>query len=356
MSFLSRKATGKLRVAVLGASGYSGAELVRALLGHPGVELTALGGDSTAGKKLSALYPSLRGVDLELEKLDAASLKGRVDFAFLCLPHVQSMALGAPLVRAGIKVVDLSGDFRLKDTALYEKFYKHAHSETELLKEAVYGLPELHAAEIKKARLVANPGCYTTTSILGVYPLLKAGKIKPNSIIIDAKSGVSGMGRKLAEAGQFVEVYDNFSAYNVGGGHRHIPEIDQELSLASGSKINVSFTPHLLPLSRGILATIYADLEESADEEALIKITRDFYASAPFVRVYAKGELPSLRSVRGTNFCDIGLKVDARCKRVIVISCTDNLGKGAAFQAIQNMNLMQGWPEDEGLGFSALTT
>jgi N-acetyl-gamma-glutamyl-phosphate reductase len=353
---LSRKATDKLRVAVLGASGYSGAELVRALLGHPFVELAALGGDSTAGRKLSELYPSLRGLDLELEKFDAAALKGRVDLAFLCLPHVQSMVLGAPLVRSGIKVVDLSGDFRLKDAALYEKFYKHAHTEPELLKEAVYGLPELHASDIRKARLVANPGCYTTTSILGAYPLLKAGKIKPDSIIIDAKSGVSGMGRKLVEASQFAEIYDNFSAYSVGGGHRHIPEIEQELSAATGGAVSVSFTPHLLPLSRGILATIYADLVEKADEEALLKITRDFYAAAPFVRVYGKGELPSLRSVRGTNFCDIGLKVDSRCKRAIIISCTDNLGKGAAFQAIQNMNLMQGWPEDEGLKFSALTT
>lgn len=356
MSSLLKETMAKLRVAVLGASGYSGAELVRVLLAHPHVELTALGGESTAGKKLSALYPALRGLDMDLEKLDAVSLKGRVDLAFLCLPHVQSMAFGAPLVRAGIKVIDLSGDFRLQDTARYQQFYGHAHAEPELLKEAVYGLPELHAAEIKKARLVANPGCYTTTSILGAYPLLKAGKIKANSIIIDAKSGVSGMGRKLVDAAQFVEIYDNFSAYNVGGGHRHIPEIEQELGKAAGASLHVSFTPHLLPLSRGILATIYADLNAEADEDELLKLFRDFYEGAPFVRVYERGQLPNLRSVKGTNYCDIGLKVDARCKRVIVISCTDNLGKGAAFQAIQNMNLMQGWPETEGLNFSALTT
>jgi N-acetyl-gamma-glutamyl-phosphate reductase len=356
MNSSSKETMGKLKVAVLGASGYAGAELVRILLRHPKVEITALGGDSTAGQKLSKLYPALRGFDMELEKLDAAGLKGRAELAFLGLPHVQSMATGAPLVKAGIKVVDLSGDFRLKDAKVYEQFYKHAHGETDLLKEAVYGLPELHRDEIKKARLVANPGCYTTTAILGLVPLLKAKKVVPSSIIIDAKSGVSGGGRKLVNEFQFVEVYDNFSAYGVGGVHRHIPEIEQELSLAGGAELKVSFTPHLLPLSRGIFSTAYADLSAAATEAELLEIYSKAYAGHPFVRVYPAGELPTLRSVRGTNYCDIGLKVDARTKRVIVVSCTDNLGKGAAFQAIQNMNLMSGFGETEGLDFSALTT
>jgi N-acetyl-gamma-glutamyl-phosphate reductase len=342
----------KLKAAVLGASGYSGAELVRVLLRHPQVELTALGADSTAGKTLRQLYPALGPAgELPLEKLDPASLKGRADFAFLCLPHVQSMAVAAPLIAAGLKVVDLSGDFRLKDAKLYEQFYKHPHSEPALLKEAVYGLPELHRAEIKKARLVANPGCYTTTSILGLAPLVKKLKVRAGSIVIDAKSGVSGGGRKMVNEYMFVEVVDNFSAYGVGGTHRHIPEIEQELGGAS-----VTFTPHLLPVSRGIFSTCYAELEAKAGEAELLALYGDFYKGEPFVRIYAQGELPTLRSVRGTNFCDIGLKVDARTGRVIVVSCTDNLGKGAAFQAIQNMNLMCGFGESEGLDFSALTT
>ena len=342
----------KLRAAILGASGYSGAELYRALLRHPRAEVVATGGDSTAGKTLGSLYPALGTAgERVLEKLDAESLKGRADFAFLCLPHVQSMAVAAPLVKAGLKVVDLSGDFRLKDAKVYEQFYKHAHGELELLKEAVYGLPELHSAEIKKARLVANPGCYTTTSILGLAPLVQKLKVRPGSIIIDAKSGVSGGGRKLVNEFQFVEAFDNFSAYGVGGVHRHIPEIEQELGGAG-----VTFTPHLLPVSRGIFATCYAELESKASEAELLALYQAFYKDSPFVRIYAQGQLPNLRSVRGTNDCHIGIKVDARNGRVIVISCTDNLGKGAAFQAIQNMNLMCGFGEADGLDFSALTT
>jgi N-acetyl-gamma-glutamyl-phosphate reductase len=342
----------KIRAAILGASGYSGAELYRALKGHPQAEVTAVGGDSTAGKTLREIYPALAGLgDVALEKLDAAALKGRAELAFLCLPHGQSMNMAAGLIEAGLKVIDLSGDFRLKDAAAYEKYYQQSHSQPALLKEAVYGLPELHAAEIRRARLVANPGCYTTTSILALAPLLRAPGIKPGSIVIDAKSGVSGAGRKLSESSQFVEVYDNFSAYGVGGTHRHIPEIEQELLGQA-----VCFTPHLLPLSRGILATCYAEPLRPAREDELLAAYREFYKDAPYARVCAKGTLPTLRSVRGTNFCDMGIKVDARTGRVIVVSCSDNLGKGAAFQAIQNMNLMCGFGESEGLEFSALTT
>jgi len=341
-----------LKVAIFGASGYSGAELYRVLRAHPRAEVTALGADSSAGVPLNALYPALGPEGSpKLEKLDPAGLKGRADFAFLCLPHVQSMDVAAPLIAAGLKVVDLSGDFRLKDASAYAKYYSHVHSQEALLAEAVYGLPELHSAEIKKARLVANPGCFTTTSILALAPLLQRLKVRPGSIVIDAKTGVSGGGRKLTQSFQFVEVYDNFSAYGVGGTHRHIPEIEQELG---GQR--VTFTPHLLPLSRGIFSTCYAELEPSADEEELLALYRDFYKAAPFVRVYPQGELPTLRAVRGTNFCDLGIKVDARTGRVIAVSCTDNLGKGAAFQAIQNMNLMCGFGEAEGLGLSALTT
>lgn len=337
----------KLRAAVFGASGYSGAELVRTLHSHPRAEIAALGADSSAGVDLASLYPALRGAKLpKLEKLEAATLQGRADLAFLCLPHTQSMGLVPGLLDAGLKVIDLGGDFRLKDAALYEKFYGQAHTAGQLLPEAVYGLPEVNGEAVKKARLVANPGCYTTTSILGLLPLAKSGKIGAQSIIIDAKSGVSGSGRKLSQSSQFAEAYDNFSAYKVGGVHQHIPEIEMMLGA------QVTFTPHLLPLSRGIFATCYVDTTLAEDE--IFALYQSAYAKAPFVRVYPKGELPTLRSVRGTNYCDIGLKLDARTKRAIVVACTDNLMKGAATQAVQNMNLMFGFDEAEGLNFSAL--
>jgi N-acetyl-gamma-glutamyl-phosphate reductase len=349
---LSNAATAKLKIAILGASGYAGAELLRVLAAHPRVEVTALGGESSAGKKLNELYPSLGKLgEGRLEKLDAAGLKGRAELAFLCLPHVQSMAVAGPIVKAGLKVVDFSGDFRLKDAKLYEQYYKHAHGETGLLQEAVYGLPELHGPEIRKARLVANPGCYTTTSILALAPLARRGKLKPGSVVIDAKSGVTGAGRKLQEHTQFAEVYDNFSTYGVGGGHRHVPEIEQELG---GQR--VTFTPHLLPLNRGILATCYAEVEGGAEAKALHALYTEFYASAPFTQVLPLGQMPTLRNVRGTNLCQLGLAVDSRNGRLIVVSATDNLGKGAAFQAVHNMNLMSGFEETEGLSFSPLTT
>lgn len=340
----------KVRAAILGASGYSGAELVRALLKHPRVQLVAVGGDSSAGESVASLYPALRSLtDLKFEKLDAAGLKGRADIVFLALPHTQSMAHAPGILEAGMKVIDLSGDFRLQDGAAYKAFYKHDAASAELRAKAVYGLPELHKSAIAKASLVANPGCYTTTSILGLAPLLAAKKVKLDSLLIDAKSGVSGAGRKLSAGTQFVQDYDDFSAYKVGGVHQHIPEIEQELGALAGQSVTVTFTPHLLPLTRGILATCYASLSAPATVEELLKLYTDFYAQAPFVRVYPAGELPSLRASRGTNYCDIGLSVDARAGRVIVVSCTDNLGKGAAFQAVQNMNLMMGWDETEGL-------
>lgn len=342
-----------LRVAVFGASGYSGAELVRLLARHPHARIAALGGDSAAGQGLAALYPALRGLDLPpLEKLDAAGLKGRADLAFLALPHTASMGVTPGLLQAGLKVIDLSGDFRLRDPAAYEAFYKKPQTEAALLKEAVYGLAEVHGAKIKGARLVANPGCYTTTAILALYPLLKAGLIRPEGIVIDAKSGVSGAGRKLSEATAFCAVNGDFSAYKAGGVHQHIPEIEQELGAAAGAPVTVSFTPHLLPLNRGILCTSYA---ASAAQSAaqLLEALASFYAGRPFVRVLPEGQLPSLRPVLGTNCIDIGAVLDVRAGRAVVLSATDNLVKGAAGQAVQNMNLMMGWPETAGLEWSA---
>ncbi len=340
----------RVRIAIIGASGYSGAELVRLLARHPHVTVSRLGAESAAGKELSELYPALRGLPLpKLEKLGAAELAGACDLAFLALPHTESMKLAPALLAAGLKVVDLSGDFRLQDRAAYAAFYKAEHSEPGVLAEAVYGLCEIHAERIARARYVANPGCYTTTAILALYPLMRAGLLKADSVIIDAKSGVSGAGRKLSAATQFCEVDGNFSAYKVGGTHQHIPEIEQELGAAAGQKVTVSFTPHLLPLSRGILSTAYAAPAQALDEAALQACLADFYRGKPFVRVLKGAELPSLRAVVGTNMIEIAARFDARAGRAIVFSATDNLVKGAAGQAVQNMNLMLGLPEIAGL-------
>jgi N-acetyl-gamma-glutamyl-phosphate reductase len=343
-----------LPVAVVGASGYSGAELVRLLARHPLARITALGANSEAGKPLSALYPALRGLDLPLlEKLEPGDLAGRADVAFLALPHTESMKSAPGLLAAGLKVIDLSGDFRLADKAQYEAFYKHPHTEPGLLAEAVYGLCELHGVKVAGARLVANPGCYTTTSILPLYPLLKAGWIQPQGIVIDAKSGVTGAGRKLSAGTQFCEVDGNFSAYRVAGAHQHIPEIEQELSAAAGQAVTVTFTPHLLPINRGILATSYGMMVKPGTEEALQACLADFYRGKPFARVLKGGELPTLRAVVGSNLIEMAVKLDARAGRAIVFSATDNLIKGAAGQAVQNLNLMMGWPETAGLDLIA---
>jgi N-acetyl-gamma-glutamyl-phosphate reductase len=340
----------KLRVAIFGASGYSGAELLRYLARHPRVEIVALAADSSAGKSLDELYPALRGLKLPvLDKLDAASLKGKADLVFLALPHTESMKLVPEMLAAGLKIIDLSGDFRLADASQYPEWYKVEHLAKGHLGQAVYGLSEVHGDLVKKASLVANPGCYTTTSILALYPLMQAGWLKPGSIIIDAKSGVTGAGRKLTQSNAFAEVDGNFSTYKVGGVHQHTPEIEQELSEAAGQKVTVTFTPHLLPLNRGILATSYGDLAKPGEAKDLLKTLADFYSGKPFVRVLTDGSLPTLRDVVGTNLFEVGLKVDARTQRAIVVSATDNLGKGAAGQAVQNMNLMFGFEETAGL-------
>jgi N-acetyl-gamma-glutamyl-phosphate reductase len=345
----------KLRIAVFGASGYSGAELVRLLSRHPRVRVTHLAAASSAGKALSELYPALRGIDLpKLQALEPETLKGQADLAFLALPHTESMKAAPKLLAAGLKVIDLSGDFRLQDTDDYEAFYKHAHEEGGLLKEAVYGLAEIHGEQVKGARLVANPGCYTTTAILALYPLLKDGLISPEGIVIDAKSGVTGAGRKLQDSTAFGTVDGNFSAYRVGGSHQHIPEIEQELSVAAGKDVTVVFTPHLLPLNRGILSTAYAGPAKALKAEDLVDCLKSFYAGRPFVRVLEPGQLPTLRSVVGTNLIEIGAAYDERAKKVIIFSATDNLVKGAAGQAVQNLNLMFGWPETDGLDLTAL--
>ncbi|MGH7442555.1 MAG: N-acetyl-gamma-glutamyl-phosphate reductase [bacterium] len=342
------------KVAVVGASGYAGAELSRLLARHPGVRLTALGADSAVGKAPEELYTALRGLGLPAyRKLGPADLADNA-LVFLALPHTESLALAGPLLDEGVKVVDLSGDFRLGDGAQYEAFYKHPHDRPDLLKEAVYGLTEIHGAAVAKARLVSNPGCYTTTAILALYPLLRAGLIRPEGLIIDAKSGVSGAGHKLIRSSQFCEIDANFSAYKVAGSHQHIPEIEQELSAAAGVSLKVTFTPHLLPLNRGIFATSYGIAAADTDEAALQACLEDFYRAKPFVRALKGLDMPNLRNVIGTNLIEIAVRFDARAGRVLAFSATDNLLKGAAGQAVQNMNLMLGLPEGAGLDLSAL--
>lgn len=337
-----------IRVGILGATGYAGSELVRLLMQHDGVELTMLTSKSYEGQKISEIYPSLKGVcDIALSSAEPEKVREACDVVFTALPHGASKEVIPKLYELGLKVIDLSGDYRYNDQTVYEAWYKQPHSSPELLAESVYGLPELHRDEIKKTRLVGNPGCYTTCSILGLAPLLKNGVISAKHIIIDAKSGVSGAGRGLGIDYHFCECTENMKAYKVAT-HRHTSEIEQELSLLAGEDITLSFTPHLVPMKRGIYATIYADLKENKTKEELLAMYHEFYKDEPFVRIYDEG-LPESNHVAGSNFVDIGLCVDERLGRVIVISAIDNLIKGAAGQAVQNMNLLCGFEETKGL-------
>lgn len=335
-----------IRVGIIGVTGYAGAELVRILCGHPSVEIVHAMSKSYAGQALAELYPSLRKVkDLICEDVEPEVLKRDCDVVFTALPHGASAALIAKLMEASsLKVIDLSADFRYRDSQVYRQWYGLEHCAKDLLQEAVYGLCELHREDIKKARLIGNPGCYTTCSILGAAPLLAKGLIRPDSIVIDAKSGVSGAGRKLVIDNHFCECTENTKAYGVAK-HRHTSEIEQELSLLAGQEIVLSFTPHLIPQKRGILATIYGSLQEPKTTAELLEIYQEFYKDEYFIRIYEEGKLPETNHVAGSNFVDIGLVADPRTGRVIVISCIDNLYKGAAGQAVQNMNLLFGLAE-----------
>jgi N-acetyl-gamma-glutamyl-phosphate reductase len=333
-----------LKVGIIGASGYTGVELARILSSHPEVELTVATSRQYAGKPLSEIFPNLRKrVDLICENLPAEELVERADFFFTAVPHKTAMDLVPSLLEAGKKVVDLSADFRLRDVAVYEQWYQ-AHSSPELIEEAVYGLPELYRNQVKDARLVANPGCYPTSVTLGLAPLLQKKLIDPTTLVIDSKSGTSGAGRSASVGSLFCEVTDGFRAYKVGGTHRHIPEIEQELSVLAGQPVSVSFTPHLLPISRGILSTMYATCS-GASEQEIQQLYEESYADEPFVRVCPAGTFPATQHVRGSNCCDIGIKLDPRTGRIIVLTAIDNIAKGASGQAVQNMNLMNGFDE-----------
>ncbi len=338
-----------IRAGVLGATGYAGIETVRVLSGHPDCEVVMVVSQTFKGRKISDVYQSLRGVcDLVCEELSVEEAARRCDVVFTALPHGASKEVIPALYGAGLRVIDLSGDFRYNDVKVYEQWYGQPHSAPELLKESVYGLCELHRGEIRNTRLVGNPGCYTTCSILAMAPLVKNGMIDNSSIIIDAKSGVSGAGRGLALDYHFCECTENMKAYKLAT-HRHTSEIEQELSLLAGEEIVLSFSPHLVPMKRGIFATCYANLKEYHSAAELLELYRDFYRGEYFVRVYDEGELPESNHVAGSNFADIGLVVDKRLNRVIVVAAIDNLVKGAAGQAVQNMNLMFGLDEKTGL-------
>lgn len=347
----------KAKVGVLGASGYTGAELVRLLLRHPRADIALLTADRRAGQEMRTVFPQFSPFDLpRLVSIDSVDWKAAgLDLIFCALPHATTQTVIKEIFAAtpDVKVVDLSADFRLHDVQAYAKWYGHEHLAPELQKEAVYGLVEIHRREIRKARLVANPGCYTSCAQLPLTPLLKAKAIETDEIVIDAKSGMTGAGRAAKEAMLFSEVSEGFHAYGVGH-HRHMAELDQEFSLAAGKDVIVSFTPHLVPMNRGILSTIYVRGRRGKTPEDLHAILADFYAKAPFVHVLPFGETPQTRHVRGSNMTFIGVVKDRIPGRAIVISALDNLVKGASGQAIQNMNVVLGYPETMGLEQVAL--
>ena len=341
----------KTRVGIINVTGYVGIELARLLCRHPGVDLVSVTGRSAAGQKLGKVFAHLAGIDLTIE----AKL-GEVDLAFSAMPHGESAAEVIPLLDRGLKVVDMSGDFRLKDAQEWKQWYGHNHPAPDLIKKAVYGIPELHGEEIMKTQLVANPGCYSTGAILALAPAAAAGIIEPD-IIVDSKSGVSGAGRTLKLTSHFCEVDEDVCAYAVEG-HRLMPEIVQEIGLINqGPAPKITFMPHLMPMNRGILSAAYATLKmdrviDSNPREYVKRIYRNFYADKPFVRMVE--EPPHTKQVQGSNFCHIFTTVDARTDKMIVLSVIDNLVKGAAGQGVQNMNLMLGLPETMGLDAPAM--
>ncbi|HRY28458.1 MAG TPA: N-acetyl-gamma-glutamyl-phosphate reductase [Elusimicrobiota bacterium] len=338
-----------INVSVVGATGYTGAELLRILLNHRHVKVKHVTSESSAGKRIDEVIPSLRKkYDLVLEKPDIARLAKESDVAFFALPHGVGGRAIAEFLRHGKKAVDISADFRLKDVKAYEKWYGVEHPAPDLLKKAVYGLPELWRERIRSAALVANPGCYATAATLALLPLLRHKLVDEDSLIVDAKSGVSGAGKKLSSMYHFSEVTENFQAYAVAH-HRHTPEVEQTLSETTGRPTRITFVPHLVPMNRGILAAAYATLKKKTSAAAVRAVFENDYGREKFVRLLAGEEWPQTKNVAHTNYCDINLKVDERTNRVVVLSALDNLVKGASGQAVQNMNLMFGFDEGEAL-------
>lgn len=337
-----------IRTAIIGATGYAGAELVRILSGHPEVEISAVTSRQYAGVRIDQVYPAFSGVvDLVCEAYSADRVCERADVVFMALPHRLPMSFVPDVIKRGKKVIDLSADFRFNDAAIYESVYQ-PHTAKELLGSAVYGLSDIYYEQIREAALIGNPGCYPTSVLLPLIPLIRKGWLDLSNLIADSKSGVSGAGRSLALGSHFCEVAESFKAYKVAA-HRHNPEMDAVLSREARSAVSITFVPHLVPMSRGMLTTVYATPASDFKAQEIADCYAAAYAQRPFVRLCLEGRLPDTRYVRGTNFCDIGFKLDERNNRLILISAIDNLVKGAAGQAVQNMNIMLGFDETAGL-------
>ncbi|HOB28803.1 MAG TPA: N-acetyl-gamma-glutamyl-phosphate reductase [Bacillota bacterium] len=338
-----------MKVAVLGATGYAGCELVRLLHQHPRAEIEYIGSRSHVGTTYHLVHPQFfRAFGLELQPPDLNLIPDPVELVFCALPHGRSADLVPDLLAAGKRVIDLSADFRLRNPALYETWYGRVHPAPDLLSKAIYGLPEVNREVLPGAALVANPGCYPTSVLLALAPLANAGWIDWDSVVIDAKSGVSGAGRSPRQAFHFPECTESVKAYRVGD-HQHIPEIEQLLSHLSSEAVTITFTPHLVPMIRGILSTIYLRLRQNCNPGQIDQLYEQFYDGHPFVRLLPPPQLPETRFVRGSNFCDLGWRFDQRTGRLVILSAIDNLVKGAAGQAVQNMNLLFGLPEETGL-------
>ena len=338
-----------IKAGMIGSTGYAGGELARLLLQRDDVEILWYGSRSYVGQKYASVYPNLfKIVDENCQDDAIKELADQVDVIFTATPQGLCASLIDEEILSKVKVIDLSADFRIKDQAVYEKWYKLEHKSPQFLDEAVYGLPEVNREKVKTARLIANPGCFPTCSFLAVYPMVKEGLIDPNTLIIDAKSGTSGAGRGAKTDNLYCEVNESIKAYGVGT-HRHTPEIEEQLSYAAGKPVTISFTPHLVPMNRGILVTAYASLNGTVTEEEARAAYEKYYQNEYFVRLLEPGAVPQTRWVEGSNFADVNFKIDPRTNRVVMMGAIDNMVKGAAGQAIQNMNLMFGLPEQTGL-------
>lgn len=338
-----------IKVGIIGSTGYAGGELARLLLQRDGIEIKWYGSRSYTGQKYASLYPNMyKIVDEECMDDNMKELAGQVDVVFTATPQGLCASLVDEEILSMVKVIDLSADFRIKDVSVYEEWYKLTHAAPQFIGEAVYGLPEVNRDKVKTARLIANPGCFPTCSFLSVYPLVKEGLVDPGTIIIDAKSGTSGAGRGAKMDSLYCEVNENIKAYGVGT-HRHTPEIEEQLSYAAGRPVTISFTPHLVPMNRGILVTAYGSLTKEVTYEEVKAVYDKYYEDEYFVRVLEKDVVPQTRWVEGSNFADVNFKIDPRTRRIVMMGAIDNMVKGAAGQAIQNMNLMFGLPENTGL-------